>query len=46
MKVRPHIHCDVVVPGLEERWVRMYLKTIETKVREYFGGRSTVARTS
>jgi NAD(P)H dehydrogenase (quinone) len=37
MRVRPHIHFDSIVPGLAQRWVGVNLKTLETKVHEYFG---------
>lgn len=37
MRVRPHIHFASIVSGLEQRWVDEHLKTLETKVAEYFG---------
>ena len=36
MQVHPHIHFDSIVPGLDQRWITETLKTLETKVREYF----------
>jgi NAD(P)H dehydrogenase (quinone) len=38
MRVRPHIHCDGVVPGLKERWVRQHLAHIRESVKKYFAG--------
>jgi NAD(P)H dehydrogenase (quinone) len=37
MRVRPHIHFDSIVPGLEKRWVDENLQSLERKVQEYFG---------
>ena len=37
MRVRPHIHFDSIVHGLESRWVDVNLKTLETRLTEYFG---------
>ncbi len=37
MRVRPHIHFDSIVPGLEQDWVDLNLKTLESKLTEYFG---------
>lgn len=37
MRVRPHIHFDNIVPGLEPRWVAQNLKTLETRLLKYFG---------
>jgi NAD(P)H dehydrogenase (quinone) len=36
MRARPHIHFDCIVPGLAPRWVAQNLKTLETKLSEYF----------
>lgn len=37
MRVRPHIHFDNIVPGLQPRWLSMNLKTLETQLVKYFG---------
>ena len=37
MQVRPHIHFDSIVPGLDQRWITANLQTLKSKVREYFG---------
>jgi NAD(P)H dehydrogenase (quinone) len=36
MQVRPHIHFDSIVTGLKDRWVDANLRTLETRVKEYF----------
>lgn len=41
LRVRPHIHFDSIVPGLAPRWLAANLKTLETKLVEYFGPGST-----
>lgn len=37
MRVRRHIHFGSIVPGLKRRWIDTNLKTLETKLKEYFG---------
>jgi hypothetical protein len=44
MHVRPHIHFDSIVPGLEQRWIETNLKTLEMKLVEYFGPGEGVTR--
>jgi hypothetical protein len=39
MRERPQIHFDSIVPGLAARWVATNLKTLETKLIQYFGPR-------
>ena len=36
LRVRPHIHFDSITPGLSGRWVDVNLKTLATRVTEYF----------
>lgn len=40
MRVRPHIHFDSIMHGLQGRWVDTNLKTLETRLRQYFGPNS------
>ena len=37
LRVRPHIHFDGIVPGIDPRWLATNLKTLETKLVQYFG---------
>lgn len=37
LRVRPHIHFDAIVPGIDPRWLATNLKTLETKLVQYFG---------
>ena len=41
LRVRPHIHFDGIVPDLSPRWLAANLKTLETKLIQYFGPGST-----
>jgi len=36
LRVRPHIHFDSITSGLSGRWADVHLKTLETRVSEYF----------
>jgi NAD(P)H dehydrogenase (quinone) len=40
LRVRPHIHFDSITHGLRGRWVDVNLKTLETRVTEYFSDAS------
>lgn len=37
LRVRPQIHFDGIVPGIAPRWLATNLKTLETKLIQYFG---------
>ncbi len=41
LRVRPQIHFDGIVPGLAPRWLAANLKTLETRLVQYFGPGST-----
>jgi hypothetical protein len=41
LRVRPQIHFDGIVPGFTPRWLATNLKTLETKLNQYFGPGST-----
>jgi NAD(P)H dehydrogenase (quinone) len=41
MRIRPHIHFDGIVPGIAPRWLAENLKTLETRLVQYFGPGST-----
>jgi hypothetical protein len=41
LRVRPNVHFDGILPGLGPQWLAANLKTLETRLIQYFGPGST-----